>query len=165
MMQTERLVLRELAASDFADRFKMSCSIQDPGKDPPAERFERGLFQHYLDHQGLFGYSMYAVTLKSTGQFIGSCGLEHYEWDGSPEVEIAYDLNREFWGQGYATEAAAAVRDFAFGELGLQRIVSYIVPDNIASRRVVEKIGLSKEKQFMKDGRLHIVYALDRRGA
>jgi len=91
--------------------------------------------------------------------------LEHYEWDGSPEVEIAYDLNREFWGQGYATEAAAAVRDFAFGELGLQRIVSYIVPENIASRRVAEKIGLSEEKQFMKDGRLHIVYALDSRGA
>jgi RimJ/RimL family protein N-acetyltransferase len=164
MMQTERLVLRELAASDFADWFKMSCSIQEPGKEPPSERFERGLFQHYLDHQRRFGYSMYAVTLKSTGQFIGSCGLEHYEWDGFPEVEIAYDLNREFWGQGYGTEAAAAVRDFAFGELGLQRIVSYIVPDNIASRRVAEKIGLSETKPFMKDGRLHIVYALDSRG-
>jgi len=165
MMQTERLVLRELVASDFADWFKMSCSIQEPGKDPPAERFERGLFQHYLDHQTRFGYSMYAVTLKSTGQFIGSCGLEHYEWDGSPEVEIAYDLNGEFWGRGYATEAAAAIRDFAYGELGLQRIVSYIVPGNIVSRRVAEKIGLSEAKQFMKDGRVHIVYALDRRGA
>lgn len=66
------------------------------------------------------------------------------------------------WGQGYATEAPMAVRDHAFGPLGLSRIASFISPDNIASRRVVEKIGLVPERQIIKDGRPHILYAMSR---
>ena len=161
MLETTRLILRKLRATDYDDYFRLYASLQPAGQ-PASSEFVRGLLKHYLEHQRRFGYSMYAVLLRATGRFIGNCGLEHYQWEGYSEVEIAYDIHREFWGQGYATEAAAAVRDFAFGKLGLEKIVSYIVPGNRASRRVAEKIGLCVEREILKDDRPHLVYALER---
>lgn len=90
-------------------------------------------------------------------------GLEHMEISGKPEVEPGYDLRSDYWGQGLATEAALAVRDFAFGELAFSRLISLIRPTNVASRRVAEKIGMAEEQQIRQGDQSYLVYALSQR--
>ena len=90
---------------------------------------------------------LWATIQKSSGKFIGRCGLLPWTIEGRHEVEIAYLLDKEFWGQGFASEGALAIRDYAFKKLGLQRLVCLIDPKNIASQKVAEKIGMTLEKQ------------------
>ncbi len=118
-----------------------------------------------LDHQDRYGYGLFSVILKASGELVGDCGLEHTVVDGSPEVEIGYDFLSEYWGRGLATEAASAVRDYAFGSLRLHRVISLIRPDNPASIRVAEKIGMIKEKECVRDDQPYHVYSLSRDSA
>ncbi|HRJ45529.1 MAG: GNAT family N-acetyltransferase [Caldilineaceae bacterium] len=83
---------------------------------------------------------------KASGQFIGRCGLLPWQIDGVDEVEVAYTIAKAFWGQGLATEAALAIRDYAFASLGLTRLVCLIDDGNLASARVAEKMGMAFEK-------------------
>jgi ribosomal-protein-alanine N-acetyltransferase len=84
---------------------------------------------------------------------VGRCGVAVLEIDGVHEREIGFVLGREHWGRGYATEAAAAMRDHAFGALGLTRLASPIHPDNEASKRVAAKIGMTYERDATFHGR------------
>ena len=90
---------------------------------------------------------LWATIHKPSGKFIGRCGLLPWTIEGQNEVEIAYLLDKEFWGQGLASEGALAIRDYAFKKLGLPRLVCLIDPKNIASQKVAEKIGMILEKQ------------------
>jgi RimJ/RimL family protein N-acetyltransferase len=81
------------------------------------------------------------------GVISGFCGFLHQEVDGEKEIEIAYRLHPDFWGRGIGTEAARAVRDHAFGDLQLPRVISIIHPDNVRSRRVAEKNGMRLKKE------------------
>lgn len=90
--------------------------------------------------------SQFAVIMRSNGKLIGYCGFFHQQVDEANEIEIGYRLHPDYWNQGLATEAAAAVRDHAFGDLKLPRVISLIHPDNAASRRVAEKIGMRFER-------------------
>lgn len=114
--------------------------------------------QRNLDRQQRHGYGLFSVILKSEDVLIGDCGLEHMEVDGSPEVEIGYDFRSDYWGRGFATEAATAVRDFAFHELHLPRVISLIRSSNAASARVAEKIGMVKEKEIRIGERAYCIY-------
>ena len=93
----------------------------------------------FVGHWALRGYGLWAVTRKSDGAFVGRVGI-HYPvgWPGS---EIAWTLDKPYWGQGYATEAATASLRFGFERLGLDRLVSLIDPENRSSQRVAERIG------------------------
>jgi RimJ/RimL family protein N-acetyltransferase len=92
----------------------------------------------------LRGYGMWACETL-TGEFIGSVGIFHpLDW---PEPEVAYSLDRPHWGKGLATEAAGAARDWLFAHFALQRVASFIRPDNLASKRVVERLGAVCEGQ------------------
>jgi RimJ/RimL family protein N-acetyltransferase len=94
----------------------------------------------------LHGYGMWACERIDSGAFVGSVGVFHpLDW---PEPEIAYSLDRPFWGQGFATEAAAAARDWLFEHFPLPRAASFIRPDNHASKRVVERLGAVCERTF-----------------
>lgn len=87
---------------------------------------------------------------------LGYTGLTQFpDVAGQPEVEIGYRLARPFWGKGYATEAAMAVRDYGFDSLGFDRLISLIDPDNTASVRVAEKTGLQYEKDAVLPGYDH----------
>ena len=100
-----------------------------------------------------WGFGPYAVVERQSRQVLGYCGLFLFpELDGQAEVEIGYRLIRSAWGKGYATEAAGAVRDFAFNTLSLMRLIAIIDPSNIASIRVAEKIGMAYEKDVMLEG-------------
>ena len=83
-----------------------------------------------------------------TARLIGRCGLLPWTLEGSDEVEVAYLIEKALWGQGLATEAAAAIARHAHERLGLPRLVCLILPGNAASRRVAEKIGMRREREL-----------------
>ena len=105
------------------------------------------------------GIEILAVELKSTDSFIGYCGLTLFpNIDGVAETEIGYRLIPGFWGSGYATEAATAVRDYGFSELNLRRLIALIDPSNERSIRVAKKLGMDYEKDVLLDGYDHPDY-------
>jgi RimJ/RimL family protein N-acetyltransferase len=92
-----------------------------------------------LGSWGLRGYGMWAVEETASGRFVGSVGIfEPLDW---PEPEVAYSLDRPFWGRGFATEAAGAARDWLFAHFPYPRAASFIRPENRASIRVAERLG------------------------
>lgn len=90
---------------------------------------------------------LWATIYKKTGRFIGRCGLLPWEIDGKLEVEIAYLLDKSFWGQGLATEAAKGILEYAFGKLELSRLICLMDPENIASQKVAGRIGMTLERK------------------
>ncbi len=148
-IETKRLVLRPMLGSDFD---ALLLIFTDPKvmaafDHPPftREQMNRWLNRN-LDHQDKFGYGLYSVILKESGELIGDCGLEVMDDMGA--AELGYDFRSDFWNQGYATEAATAVREHAFDVLKLPQLISLIRVGNLASRRVAEKVGMTLAKEF-----------------
>lgn len=149
IIETERLILRTWEEKDIEP---MVAIDQDPkvceflpsiGNRAATEGGIQRIIEHYNQH----GFSLYAVQLKATGEFIGWLGLmiPSFEADFMPAVEIGWRLSSKHWGQGYATEGAKAVLNYAFDNLGLKEIVSFTVPSNVRSIRVMEKIGMTRD--------------------
>ena len=90
---------------------------------------------------------LWATVHKETGKFIGRCGLLPWEIDGKLDVEIAYLLDKDFWHQGLATEAARGILLYGFEQLHLTRLICLMHPDNIPSQRVAERIGMKLERR------------------
>jgi len=105
-----------------------------------------------------YGYCFWKVLLKPDEHFIGICGLLYQIIDGQVETEIAYRLLPEYWGVGYATEAAVATREYAKHTLGKKRLISLVLPENIASQNVALRAGASEVDSIQHDGLLHKVY-------
>ena len=156
---TERLTLRHFHLLDAEPMYQVFG-------DPEVMRFGDGVrtiewVQDWLRtclerYYQTWGFGPYAVVEKHSQNLIGYCGLFYFpDINGQPEVEIGYRLARAAWGQGYATEAAHAVRDFAFQTLGIKRLIAIIDPANAASIRVAEKIGMHYEKDVMLEGYDH----------
>jgi len=101
--------------------------------------WNRGLYQSR-------GHGLWILTLAESGLFVGDCGLTPQLVDGREELEVGYHVRRALQGHGYATEAAAAARDFARDRLCARRLTAIIHPANRPSQRVAEKIGLRQEK-------------------
>ncbi len=116
--------------------------------------------QRNLDHQNEFGYGLFSVILKETEELIGDCGLEQMDMNGTRLAELGYDFRSEFWNHGYATEAAAAVRDYAFNVLHLPQLISLIRLGNLASKRVAEKVGMTLTEEFTRYGNQYWKYTL-----
>ncbi len=145
ILETDRLLLREYVEDDAEAFFQLNS-------DPEVLRFvpDKGLLnveqarQILIDHPiadyRKYGFGRGACILKSTGEQIGFAGLKYLEELG--EVDVAFRLMRTHWGQGLATEAALASVRFGFSDLGLKRIIGLVMPENIASVRVLEKTGL-----------------------
>ncbi len=102
-----------------------------------------------LDHWREHGFGQWVVELPGAASFIGVVGLSAvgYQAAFTPAVEVAWRLARAHWGRGYATEAARAALDYGFGELGLAEIVAVTTPANLRSRRVMEKLGMTRAPQ------------------
>ena len=106
--------------------------------------------------------SQFAVLHRDDHRLIGYCGFFHQHVDGTNEIEIGYRLHPDYWNKGLATEAARAVRDHAFADLKLARVISLIHPDNLPSRRVAEKNGMNVEKEALFRGFPTLVFAINR---
>jgi ribosomal-protein-alanine N-acetyltransferase len=113
-----------------------------------------------LDHQDQFGYGLFSVIYRANHCLIGDCGLEHMEVEGVQETELGYDFRSDYWNQGLATEAAQAIRDYAFQTLKLPRPISLIRHGNQPSQRVAEKIGMRLSAEVMRYGRGYWVYSI-----
>lgn len=148
-LATERLLLRELTQDDWpavwayqADpRYLRYYEWQDRTAENTRE-FVRMLVA--LQHERPRRKFQLGVTLRASGQLIGSCGIR-MDAVGAHEADIGYELSPEHWGNGYATEAARAVVAFGFTELRVHRISSWCVADNAGSARVLEKVGMRLE--------------------
>lgn len=167
-LETPRLLLRPMLASDVSDLLHI---FQDPRvmaafNSPPftPEDMDRWVRRN-LEHQEKHGYGLYSVILKSTGVLIGDCGLEQMDLPDGQAAELGYDFRSDHWHQGYATEAACAVRDYAFNVLALPRLVSLIRVGNEASKRVAERVGMHQVAEISRygnQGSQYWEYALDR---
>ena len=111
-------------------------------------------------HWQLKGFGHWAVEVKETGAFIGRVGLWFPE--GWPDYEVGWVIARDAWGHGYATEAARPALQHAFGTLGLRHVISLVVPDNLPSTRVAEKLGGRLEKREPFRERDTLFYAYDK---
>lgn len=164
ILETERLLLRHFEPDDLEALFALYSDSEvrhffPEGTLTLAETKEEleWYLQGHPQHPEL---GLWATLHKETGQFIGRCGLLPWMIDEQFEVEIAYMIAKEFWGQGLGTEAAAGIRDYAFERLGLTRLICLINEPNQASIRVAEKIGMVFEKEGRDElGPFHL-YAL-----
>jgi [ribosomal protein S5]-alanine N-acetyltransferase len=165
-LNTERLILRYFHILDSEAMFRIfgDAEVMRYGNGVQSREWVRDWLRNCIEHDyQSWGFGPYAVIEKSDGNVLGYCGLFYFsDIDGQAEIEIGYRLARSAWGKGYATEAALAVRDFAFTSLGIQRLIAMIDPANVASIRVAEKIGMNYEKEIMFEGYSHPdhVYAI-----
>lgn len=111
-----------------------------------------------IGHWHLRGYGQWAVVEKATGELIGRVGLWNPE--GWPGIELGWVIKRSRWDNGFATEGARAAADFAFAEIGADRIISMIQPDNPRSIRVANKIGETFTESRLFNGQQLDVYAM-----
>ncbi len=163
VLETHRMILRQLETSDV-DALMGIFSDPEAMRYYPATKSRREAEEWVRRFRGSYrerGFGLWAAILKDSGEFAGQCGLVAQEVDEKDEVEIGYLFLRRFWGRGLATEAAQACRDYGFGTLGCDRLVSLIDPANLASRRVAEKVGMKLEKHTHKWDKRICVYAIE----
>jgi [ribosomal protein S5]-alanine N-acetyltransferase len=162
-LETARLVLREMRPADVESLHRL---FSDPLLMRFWPVFTRAETEEWVEENrrryAEDGFGLWAVTLKSSDEAIGDCGLVRHGVDGTMETDIGWHLLREHWGQGLATEAAQASRDYAFVQLGVKRLVAQIHPENYASRRVAEKIGMTLQKEYHHWRGLRLLYVLER---
>jgi len=166
-IETERLLLRQFAPEDLDEYTRIIFADPDvtrflPRRDiPPRQRAERVL-NYFGEHWQKYGYGDWAVTDRVHGQLIGHCGLNFVPEAG--EVEVEYSLAKAYWGKGIATEAARASVRFGFDALHLECIIALADPQNIASWRVMEKVGLVYQKEVFFFGMQLVYYQIMRLG-
>ncbi len=115
-----------------------------------------------LAHWERYRHGVWMFRDRDTGAFIGRGLLEHIEVGGNHEVELGYTVSREYWRMGYATEMAGAMLCVGFSTLDVASIVAFTYPDNLGSRRIMEKSGLSYERDIEHVGRPHVLYRIRR---
>ncbi len=104
----------------------------------------------------------FPIFLKQTGEFIGTCGIEPFDLEGEPEVELGYRLCLKFWGKGYAKEAAEAILRYGSEELKLVKIMAFVLPQNRASVKILEQLGFRYLRDFMHADLSHRLYEFPR---
>jgi RimJ/RimL family protein N-acetyltransferase len=153
ILETDRLTLRHLEPADLAPLFALY-------RDPDVRRFfpdgtrsldetreELEWFLHGHPRHPELG--LWATVERSTGAFVGRCGLLPWTIDGVHEVELAYLIDKARWGEGLATEAAHAIVAYARDELRLRRLIALVTPGNGASARVATKVGMTHERDLV----------------
>jgi ribosomal-protein-alanine N-acetyltransferase len=146
-LSTARLRLRPFAPADADDHRRLYADVEvtrylgnGPFLGAEAEARSRRALEHFVAHWTARGFGVWAVLEQASGRFVGQCGLNVLP--DRPEVEVLYAFERAVWGRGYATEAARAALDYGFAVAGLDRIVAVARPENLASRHVLDKLGM-----------------------
>jgi RimJ/RimL family protein N-acetyltransferase len=163
VIHTERLLLRPFEERDLDE---YAAIVADPEVNrylgsEPMDRSRAWLsMATFLGHERLRGWSNNAVVEKATGGLLGRCGL--WQPEGWPGLEVGWALGRFAWGQGFATEAARAWRDWAFDVLGAAELVSVIHQENSRSVAVAERIGHSFIRRLEIKGAPCVLYGQSR---
>ncbi len=162
---SRRLIFRELNTSDiikWVRFFENNPNLPFLGLDLSLAKEEQA--RHWIERQlwryenNKFGH--HALIHRKTNEFIGQAGLLSQEIKGEAEIEIAYHIMPEYWGNGYATEAAKKCRDYAFENDVCNSLISVIDIQNLASQKVAEKIGMKKECQIELYGLQTYIYRI-----
>jgi len=173
ILETDRLMLRTWEEADAEAYFQIN---QDPKviaclRGPLTMAEVNAFIVKMNRQQEEHGFTLWVTELKTNGEMLGFIGLNYPDWSAHfmPAVEVGWRLGSQYWGQGYATEGAKAALSYGFKNCGLREIVSFTVPANVRSIRVMEKIGLVRDvnddfihPQLPADHRLsqHILYRL-----
>ncbi len=163
-LTTPRLHLRLMRPEDLP-------ALEALWTDPEVTRFlggprepatlRAGLAEDLLP--GAPTFNLWPVVERAGGTVVGHCGILDKEVDGQTEYELIYVFAQASWGKDYATEIGLALREHAFSVLGLTRLISLIEPENAASRRVAEKVGMRHQGDTVRPGgRTMCVYAVER---
>jgi len=162
-LETDRLKLRGWRNEDF-DEFAELCADAEVMRFIGGKAVDRleawRQFAFHVGHWELRGYGHWVVEEKSTGRLVGRVGfLNPVGW---PAFEIGWTLKREFWGKGYASEAARRALQYGFNELDKPHIISLIHPENKASIHVAERLGETLEGKTELFGHDVLIYGIDR---
>jgi len=141
---TPRLILRAFNLADAEAFHRILCEegilrYFPSSEPPPLERVEK-FISRQGEHWSQHGYGLWALESRATGDLVGRSGLQYLPETG--ETEVDFILGRAYWNQGLASEAGKTALDFGFDELALEEIIGLVHPENLASRRVLEKIGM-----------------------
>jgi RimJ/RimL family protein N-acetyltransferase len=161
--ETDRLIHRAMTVDDAAAFYALNShpDVMRYTGEPPIETVEaaRDAIAAYPDFEK-YGYGRWACVLKETGAIIGFCGLKYL--DDLDKVDVGFRFLPEYWGKGLATEAARASIAFGFNVLMLDQIIGLVLPENGASIRVLEKLGMRSEGEIEYDGVVALRYVITR---
>jgi RimJ/RimL family protein N-acetyltransferase len=166
LLKTKRLSLRHFVMDDLDNLFSFYSDpdvvkyIPDAPRTYQETKEELEWFMN--GHPKFPELGLWATIYKENGQFIGRCGLLPWTIDGQQEVEVAFALSKDYWGQGLATEAAQGIVQYGFENLNLSRLICLIDHDNSGSIRVATKIGMSFEKEAKDEYGPFLVYAMNK---
>ena len=155
MLTTDRLILREFVAGDWQDVLRYQS---DPrylryypwtGRTPEEVQQFLGMFLENQRQQPRAKFQL-AVILRAEDRLIGNCGIR-METADARVADMGYELAPEYWGRGYATEAARAVLAFGFAELRIHRVWANCIAENVASAHVLEKLGMRQEGRLREN--------------
>lgn len=152
IIETNRLSMREMRQSDYPALCKIlqdeevMYAYEGVFSDAQTQEWLERQLQRYQE----CGFGLWAVTLKGTDEMIGQCGLTMQDYHNHQVLEIGYLFQKEFWHQGYATEAAVACKEYAFKKLDADEVFSIIRDNNIASQNVARRNGMTVVDTFVK---------------
>lgn len=150
ILETQRLILREYTMDDFQELYAI---LSDPEtmRHYPSPYDEKGTerwLRWSLDNYQTYGFGLWALELKDSGIFLGDCGITMQNIDGENLPEIGYHIRKDFWRQGYAKEAACAVRDWFFRNTDFDAVYSYMPTSNLPSFATALSVGMTKIKEY-----------------
>lgn len=166
MIDTERLVLREMTVGDYADLAEIlqDSEVMYAYEHAFSDAEVRDWLTRNLKRYQEFGFGLWAVMERESGEFIGQCGLTVQDSGVGQELEIGYLFKRRYWHCGFATEAAAGCLKYAFGTLKHHRVVCIIRDNNDPSRRVAERLGMQVMGRMVKHyyhmDMPHVIYGI-----
>ena len=162
-LETARILGERLAPAHEDEFIKLQLNprvartMMSP-QEPRTREVARAAFERKLRHWQRYGFGQWLFRDRASGTMIGRGGPQHTPVSGRDEVEIGWAIVPERWGQGLATELAGACVEVAFEQLDLLQIVAFTLPDNVASRRVMEKAGFEYERDIVHVGLPHVLY-------
>lgn len=168
ILETKRLFLREMIQSDFQDLAEIlhNPKVMYAYKHDFSENDVQVWLDRQIERYRKYGFGLWAILLKDTNEMIGQAGLTVQSYKDIKVLEIGYLLKEKFWHCGYAKEAALGCKKYAFEHLNRYKVYSIIKTDNIASIKVAESIGMSKEDEFITQyyngEMLHYLYSVQR---
>ncbi len=160
LIVTARLRGLPLSEADFHDLYALHRDervLAAFGADPSTAEETHEFLDRKLAHWREHGFGIWMFR-DPAGAFVGRCGIHRWTLDGQPEVELGYIVRSELWSQAYATEIAAAVVEHAFSLLALPELVGFTRPENLRSRRVLEKLAFAYERTFVAKGEESVLY-------
>lgn len=160
--RTARLLLRRMRDDDFAalDGMHRDPQVMATLGGVRTARQTRELLAGVVAHWQQHGFGIWMAHDLASGRFAGRGGLHHVAVEGQDEVEVAYGFRAEFWGQGLATELATESVRVAFDVLRMTNLVCFTLPTNRRSRRVMEKVGFTYERDIVHANLPHVLYRL-----